>query len=87
MQTVPRVCKKAAVETRKAGYDAAAAAAAAAEKQSATDDQRDYVAAWRVDRALQLAADVSNFCALAVEIGIYTVRQKKEPVFFCVHLF
>jgi len=86
VQTVPRVCKKAAVETpRKAGYDAAAAAAA--EKQSATDDQRDYVAAWRVDRALQLAADVSNFCASAVEIGIYTVRQKKEPVFFRVHLF
>jgi len=33
-------------------------------EKSATDEQAqaDYVAAWRVDRALQLAAGVSNFC-------------------------
>jgi len=86
VQTVPRVCKKAAAATRKAGYDAAAAAAPA-EKQSATDDQRDYVAAWRVDRALQLAADVSNFCASAIQIGLYTARQKKRNQFSFVCIF
>ena len=62
MQTVPRASKKAAAQ-KESRLDPVVQRPHA-EGQTETTAERDtYVASWRVDRTLQLAADMSNMCA------------------------
>jgi len=74
VQALPRVRKKGIADGRKSVRPDAAAAqaplspsdlATTMEQQQAPateDEQAAYVAAWRRDKTLQLAADISNVC-------------------------
>jgi len=63
MQTVPRASKKAAVQKESRCDPVVQAPQAEGQAETdTTDEQAAYVASWRVDRTLQLAADISNMC-------------------------
>jgi len=62
MQTVPRASKKAAVQKESRRDRVVQAAQAGQTDSDMTDEQAAYVASWRVDRTLQLAADIPSIC-------------------------
>jgi len=64
VERVQTAVKKKAVEKQARKSDPAAAAPPPPRTDVSvqSDEQAAYVAAWRVDRALQLAAGVSSFC-------------------------
>jgi len=68
VQRVPRSSKKADVEKQSQFDPAQAAHAQDQAVDSTTDEHAAYIAAWRVDKALQLAADISNLCTSSIVV-------------------
>ena len=73
VQTVPRASKKAVVQ-KESRFDPVRKGVET--EKTETDEQSAYVAAWRVDKTLQLAADISNLCTYLFSIiTIVTVHH------------
>jgi len=77
VQTVPRASKKSYVQ--KDSQLAPRAGTEVQAEKTATDEQAAYVTAWRVDKTLQLAADISNLCTSLIVLETPSLPPLPSP--------